>query len=70
VDEHFATSVPGVYAIGDVVGRLELTPVALAEGMALVDQLFGPRPARPRASWTTAASPPPSSPTRPSAPWA
>lgn len=44
VDEHFATSVPGVYAIGDVVGRLELTPVALAEGMALVDQLFGPPP--------------------------
>ena len=44
VDERFATSVPGVYAIGDVVGRLELTPVALAEGMALVDQLFGPLP--------------------------
>lgn len=44
VDEHFATSVPGVYAIGDVVGRLELTPVALAEGMALADRLFGPAP--------------------------
>ncbi|MEZ5607078.1 MAG: glutathione-disulfide reductase [Burkholderiaceae bacterium] len=44
VDERFATSVPGIYAIGDVVGRLELTPVALAEGMALVDQLFGPLP--------------------------
>ena len=44
VDERFATSVPGVYAIGDVVGRLELTPVALAEGMALIDQLFAPPP--------------------------
>ncbi len=42
VDEHFATSVPGIYALGDVVGRLELTPVALAEAMALVDHLFGP----------------------------
>ena len=44
VDARFATSVPGVYAIGDVVGRMELTPVALAEGMALVDQLFAPPP--------------------------
>ena len=44
IDERFATNVPGVYAIGDVVGRLELTPVALAEGMALVDHLLGPPP--------------------------
>lgn len=42
VDEHLATSVPHIYAIGDVVGRKELTPVALAEGMAVVDHLFGP----------------------------
>ncbi|MFG5778908.1 glutathione-disulfide reductase [Comamonas sp. J-3] len=42
VDEHFATSVPSVYALGDVVGRLELTPVALAEAMAWVDHVFGP----------------------------
>ena len=47
VDEHFATSVPGVYALGDVVGRLALTPVALAEAMALVDHLFGPAPGQP-----------------------
>lgn len=47
VDEHFATSVPGIYALGDVVGRKELTPVALAEAMALVDQLFGPAPGKP-----------------------
>lgn len=44
VDGRFATNVAGVYALGDVVGRLELTPVALAEGMALVDQLFGALP--------------------------
>lgn len=48
IDEHFATSVPSVYALGDVVGRLELTPVALAEAMALVDQLFGPLPGKAR----------------------
>ena len=42
MDEHFATSVPSVYALGDVVGRLELTPVALAEAMAWVDHVFGP----------------------------
>ncbi|MFT4195028.1 FAD-dependent oxidoreductase, partial [Ottowia sp.] len=47
VDEHFATSVPGVYALGDVVGRMELTPVALAEAMALVDHLLGPAPGKP-----------------------
>ncbi|MFT3780157.1 MAG: glutathione-disulfide reductase [Ottowia sp.] len=47
VDEHFATSAPGVYALGDVVGRMELTPVALAEAMALVDHLLGPAPGRP-----------------------
>jgi glutathione reductase (NADPH) len=47
VDEHFATSVPGVYALGDVVGRMELTPVALAEAMVLVDHLFGPALGQP-----------------------
>ena len=41
VDEHFQSSVPGIYAIGDVVGRKALTPVALAEAMTLVDDLFG-----------------------------
>ena len=46
VDAHFATSVPGIYALGDVVGRMELTPVALAEAMALVDHLYGPLPGK------------------------
>jgi glutathione reductase (NADPH) len=41
VDERYRTSVPGIYAIGDVIDRVQLTPVALAEAMALVDELFG-----------------------------
>ncbi len=41
VDAHYQTSVPSVHAIGDVTARLQLTPVALGEAMALVDRLFG-----------------------------
>jgi glutathione reductase (NADPH) len=41
VDEAFETSVPGVHAIGDVIDRIQLTPVALAEAVVLVDRLFG-----------------------------
>lgn len=41
VDADYRTSEPSIFALGDVVGRLELTPVALAEGMALADILFG-----------------------------
>lgn len=40
IDEHFQTNVPSVYALGDVVGRIQLTPVALAEGMTLVRYLY------------------------------
>ncbi|OUR99123.1 glutathione-disulfide reductase [Gammaproteobacteria bacterium 42_54_T18] len=39
VDDYYQTSVSSIYAIGDVIGRLQLTPVALAEGMAIVDNL-------------------------------
>ena len=35
------TSVPGIYAIGDVTGRAALTPVAIAAGRRLSDRLFG-----------------------------
>jgi glutathione reductase (NADPH) len=35
------TSVPGIHAIGDVTGRSELTPVAIAAGRRLADRLFG-----------------------------
>lgn len=44
VDDHFRTSVPSVYAVGDVIGRVQLTPVALAEGMALARHLFADQP--------------------------
>lgn len=40
VDEHYQTNVAGVHALGDVIDRVQLTPVALAEAMALVDHLF------------------------------
>ena len=41
VDERYQTSVPSIHAIGDVTSRVQLTPVALGEAMALVDRLFG-----------------------------
>jgi len=41
VDEHYATNLPTIHALGDVIDRIQLTPVALAEAMALVDRLFG-----------------------------
>ena len=41
VDDHYQSSVPGVHALGDVTSRVQLTPVALAEAMVLVDHLFG-----------------------------
>jgi glutathione reductase (NADPH) len=41
VDENFQSSVASIHAIGDVINRLQLTPVALAEGMVIVDRLFG-----------------------------
>ena len=41
IDENLTTSTPHIYAIGDVTDRLNLTPVATAEGHALADTLFG-----------------------------
>jgi glutathione reductase (NADPH) len=41
VDDDFQTSVPSIHAIGDIIHRVQLTPVALAEGMAVADRLFG-----------------------------
>ncbi|MFZ6655220.1 glutathione-disulfide reductase [Undibacterium sp. TJN19] len=40
VNEHFATNVDNIYAIGDVIDRVALTPVALAEGMVVAANLF------------------------------
>lgn len=42
VDDRLQTRVPSVHALGDLIGRKALTPVALAEAMYLVDRLFGP----------------------------
>ena len=42
-DEYQNTNIPGVYAIGDVSGRAQLTPVAIAAGRLLSDRLFGGR---------------------------
>ena len=42
VDELYQTAEPSILAIGDVIGRVQLTPVALAEGMAVARRLFKP----------------------------
>jgi len=47
VDELFQTREPSILAIGDVIGRVQLTPVALAEGMAVARRLFKPAEYRP-----------------------
>uniref|UniRef100_UPI003C7AFA10 glutathione-disulfide reductase n=1 Tax=Pseudomonas veronii TaxID=76761 RepID=UPI003C7AFA10 len=47
VDERYQTSEPSVLALGDVIGRVQLTPVALAEGMAVARRLFKPEQYRP-----------------------
>lgn len=41
VNSNYQSSVPSIFAIGDVTDRIRLTPVALAEGMAVADFLFG-----------------------------
>lgn len=47
VDQDFRTSVPSIRAVGDAIARAQLTPVALAEGMEVVDILFpGPHDRR------------------------
>jgi glutathione reductase (NADPH) len=41
VDEYSRSSVPNIYAIGDVTNRINLTPVAIREGHAFADNVFG-----------------------------
>jgi glutathione reductase (NADPH) len=41
VNDHYRTSTDNIYALGDVIGRVELTPVAIKEGHWLADTLFG-----------------------------
>src|SRR3546814_8178086 len=44
VDETNQSSVPSIYAVGDVTNRIQLTPVAIREGQAFADSVFGGRP--------------------------
>jgi glutathione reductase (NADPH) len=46
VDEDNRTSAPAIYAVGDVTDRVQLTPVAIREGQAFADTLFGSKPTR------------------------
>lgn len=46
VDDFYCSSVPSIHAIGDVIDRVQLTPVAIAEGMALARTLFKSDPAK------------------------
>lgn len=41
VDDDFRTSVPHIYALGDVIDRVQLTPVAIREAMVVAHALFG-----------------------------
>ncbi len=41
VDSNFATADDSIYALGDVIDRVQLTPVAIQEAMVLVDHLYG-----------------------------
>ena len=40
VDDYFQTTVPSIYALGDVIDRFQLTPVAISEAMCLASNLF------------------------------
>jgi glutathione reductase (NADPH) len=46
VDEDSRTNVPSIYAVGDVTNRVQLTPVAIREGHAFADSVFGNKPWR------------------------
>jgi glutathione reductase (NADPH) len=44
VNDFSATSVPSIYAVGDVTNRVQLTPAAIREGHAFADSVFGNKP--------------------------
>jgi glutathione reductase (NADPH) len=46
VDDDYQTNVPNIYALGDVIDRVQLTPVAIAEGMVIANNLFTDNPRR------------------------
>lgn len=41
VDEHYQTGIPGIYAVGDVIGGIQLAHMATAEGYHAVEHMFG-----------------------------
>jgi glutathione reductase (NADPH) len=46
VDEYSRTSIPNIYAVGDVTNRVNLTPVAIREGHAFADTVYGGKPTK------------------------
>jgi glutathione reductase (NADPH) len=46
VDEYSRSTVPNIYAVGDVTNRINLTPVAIREGHAFADSVFGGKPTK------------------------
>ena len=46
VDDYSRTSVPNIYAVGDVTNRVNLTPVAIREGHAFADTVYGGKPTK------------------------
>lgn len=44
VDDYQNTNIPGIYAIGDITGKVPLTPVAIAAGRRLAERLFNNKP--------------------------
>lgn len=47
VDDYSRSTIPSIYAIGDCTDRLQLTPVAIAEGQAVAETLFSNNPMKP-----------------------
>ncbi len=46
IDQDFRSTVPSIFAVGDVTDRIQLTPVAIREGQAFADTQFGNKPTR------------------------
>ena len=48
VDEDNRSTCPSIFAVGDVTNRIQLTPVAIREGQAFADTIYGSKPTRGR----------------------
>ena len=55
VDDYSQTNIPNIYAVGDVTDRINLTPVALMEGMAVANTLFNDNPTKPDHEYVASA---------------